>query len=308
MPTPQAVAPPVVQQPVVQQPVVQQPVVQQPARPVVQQQVAAPPAFVPAPQPVVPTPPPPPPPAPSPAPVAAPQPVAAPPPPPPPPPIVHQPPPVQQPPLVQQPPSFTAAPIVEAPVYDTPSYEAATYLPPAPAPAEPAAPVMPAAPSIPAPPVLSDSLPYIVERKPLPPPEQRDGAVLNKKLAARPFVPSAQLASPGTDPVGDDGSGAATMSAAAGAASTADAEAGEVAEEPTWPCPDCYALVPMSLDRCNVCGAGFLAGARQGHSLHVPFFGDVGKVTQSQRWLIGGLVSFGLMGIIIVLATIFGSM
>ena len=62
----------------------------------------------------------------------------------------------------------------------------------------------------------------------------------------------------------------------------------------------------MSLDSCNACGAGFLETARQGHSMRVPFFGDIGKISSGQRLAVGIIVTIGLIVLIVVVATIGG--
>ena len=64
----------------------------------------------------------------------------------------------------------------------------------------------------------------------------------------------------------------------------------------------------MSLDHCPSCGAGFLAAASQGHSVKVPFFGDVGKITSGQKIFIGIVVTLALIVVLVLIATIGGSL
>jgi hypothetical protein len=63
----------------------------------------------------------------------------------------------------------------------------------------------------------------------------------------------------------------------------------------------------MSLDHCPNCGHGFLSAARQGNSIKVPFFGDVGKMTSGQKIMMGVAVTLGLIILLVLLATIGGS-
>jgi hypothetical protein len=64
----------------------------------------------------------------------------------------------------------------------------------------------------------------------------------------------------------------------------------------------------MSLDYCNSCGAGFLAGASDGNTVRVPLFGEVSKISSGQKLGLGIGVALGLMLVIVVLATIGGKL
>lgn len=64
----------------------------------------------------------------------------------------------------------------------------------------------------------------------------------------------------------------------------------------------------MSLDYCNSCGAGFLAGASDGNTVRVPLIGDVSKISSGQKLGLGIAVAIGLMLLILILATIGGKL
>jgi hypothetical protein len=141
---------------------------------------------------------------------------------------------------------------------------------------------------------------YVVEIKPPPPPPAPVAApepvadVPAAPPVAQPFVPTAQPTSPG----------------AAEAAPVVGDPAVQLAvptvDEHTWPCPSCGTSVPMSLDFCNSCGAGFLASVSDGASVRVPLVGDVSKITSGQRLALAAGVALSLMLVILLLATIGG--
>lgn len=100
---------------------------------------------------------------------------------------------------------------------------------------------------------------------------------------------------------------------AAEAAPTVDGEvtAGDDAAEPvedeaTWPCPRCAADVAISLDACDTCGAGFLAGAAGQVSTRLPLVGDMTKMSSAQRLGVGIGISVALMIVVVVLAALGG--
>lgn len=79
-----------------------------------------------------------------------------------------------------------------------------------------------------------------------------------------------------------------------------------VASESLWPCPRCGASVPISMDSCPDCGAGFLSGLAKSTSTKLPLVGDVGRMSQGQRLLIGAGISVVLMVVFVLLAEIGG--
>lgn len=74
--------------------------------------------------------------------------------------------------------------------------------------------------------------------------------------------------------------------------------------EATWPCPRCSAPVPLSLDACEACGAGFLAGATTAMAMRLPVVGDVGKMSRGQRMLVGSGIAVVMMVLLVMLATV----
>jgi hypothetical protein len=140
-------------------------------------------------------------------------------------------------------------------------------------------------------------MPYIVERKPVPVPEAVVTVAVATPAAAQPFVPTAQPASPGS-----------VVEGAQLAENPVVAAAQVQAAELTWPCPSCGTSVPMSLDFCNSCGAGFLAGASDGNTVRVPLIGDVSKISSGQKLGLAIAIALGLMLVILVLATIGGKL
>jgi ribosomal protein L40E len=61
--------------------------------------------------------------------------------------------------------------------------------------------------------------------------------------------------------------------------------------EATWPCPQCEARVPMSLDTCEECGGQFLSGAVSSLTTSFPIVGDVGAMGNGQRLLVAAGIS-----------------
>jgi hypothetical protein len=75
---------------------------------------------------------------------------------------------------------------------------------------------------------------------------------------------------------------------------------------PTWPCPRCGHSVPIELDACNECGAGFLSGAAATKSVRLPMVGDVTRMSSGQRMFVAFAVSVGVMFVLVLLAFIGG--
>jgi hypothetical protein len=115
-----------------------------------------------------------------------------------------------------------------------------------------------------------------------------------ERLAATLAAP-VQVAAPVPGPV-----------AAAQAPAPVPAPATAVAKEVTWPCPRCKASVAISLDACPECGAGFLSGVAQKTSTKLPIIGDVGRMSQGQRLLIGAGISIVLMMAFVVILEVGG--
>jgi predicted RNA-binding Zn-ribbon protein involved in translation (DUF1610 family) len=112
-------------------------------------------------------------------------------------------------------------------------------------------------------------------------------------LAGTPLAPDVPVA------------GLPTPTAASAAAVTSGALAagGKAA---VWPCPRCGAQVPISLDSCTDCGAGFLAGATATVGTRLPLVGDVNRMSQGQRLIIGAGVSIILMAIFVLILSVGG--
>src|SRR5262249_32441632 len=88
-------------------------------------------------------------------------------------------------------------------------------------------------------------------------------------------------------------------------ASAAEA-APDVATDPAeaqWPCMACGEQVPLSLDTCPACGAGFLAGATTTASTRLPVVGDIGRMSRTQRLLVGCGIAVGVMILLVLVAT-----
>lgn len=64
--------------------------------------------------------------------------------------------------------------------------------------------------------------------------------------------------------------------------------------------------MPLSLDACEDCGAGFLSGATAATATHIPLVGDVGKLSQGQRLLVGVGVALVLMILFVIVFAIGG--
>jgi hypothetical protein len=74
----------------------------------------------------------------------------------------------------------------------------------------------------------------------------------------------------------------------------------------TWPCHRCGEQVEMSLDSCPSCGTGFLAGSTAVPSTRLPVVGDIGRMSRTQRLVVGFVIAVVVMIILVVLATIGG--
>jgi hypothetical protein len=75
----------------------------------------------------------------------------------------------------------------------------------------------------------------------------------------------------------------------------------------TWPCSRCGAHVPLLLDACGECGAGFLAGAIPPPTMSVPIVGDVSRLSKAQRFGLAAGLATGIVLVFLVLATIVGA-
>jgi hypothetical protein len=74
-----------------------------------------------------------------------------------------------------------------------------------------------------------------------------------------------------------------------------------------WPCARCGAHVPLLLDACSECGAGFLAGAIPPPTMSVPIVGDVSRLSKAQRFALAAGLAVGLIVVFLVLGTIVGA-
>jgi hypothetical protein len=108
-------------------------------------------------------------------------------------------------------------------------------------------------------------------------------------------------------PAGDDLLGLPEkVTEAVAAAPLAEPTEDEAAEEAKWPCLTCGEQVPISLDACHACGAGFLAGATTQPSVHLPVVGDLGRMSRNQRLALGFGLCLVVMVILVVLAAVVG--
>jgi hypothetical protein len=119
--------------------------------------------------------------------------------------------------------------------------------------------------------------------------------------AAAPLEVQSQAALPDIDPLSP-----ATPSAAPSPPGTGKHAAPPSPDEKKWPCPRCGEQVPISLDLCNSCGAGFLAGASARPPTRLPVVGDVGRLSSAQRMMMTAAIAFVFMLILIVVATVGG--
>jgi hypothetical protein len=92
----------------------------------------------------------------------------------------------------------------------------------------------------------------------------------------------------------------------AGEPDSAAADETDKVEEAKWPCLRCGEQVPISLDACTACCAGFLAGSTTAPSVRLPVVGDIGRLSRSQRLTVGLIISLCVMIVLILLATIGG--
>jgi hypothetical protein len=72
----------------------------------------------------------------------------------------------------------------------------------------------------------------------------------------------------------------------------------------TWPCARCGAQVPLLLDACDECGAGFLTGAIPPPTMTLPIVGDVQRLSKLQRFGLAAGLAVVIIGVFLVLATI----
>jgi hypothetical protein len=72
----------------------------------------------------------------------------------------------------------------------------------------------------------------------------------------------------------------------------------------TWPCSRCGAQVPLLLDACDECGAGFLTGAIPPPTMSLPIVGDVQRLSKVQRFGLAAGLAVAIVTVFLVLATI----
>jgi hypothetical protein len=75
----------------------------------------------------------------------------------------------------------------------------------------------------------------------------------------------------------------------------------------SWPCSVCGAHVPLLLDACSECGAGFLTGAIPPPTMSVPIVGDVSRLSKAQRFGLAAGLATGIVVVFVVLATVLGA-
>jgi hypothetical protein len=75
----------------------------------------------------------------------------------------------------------------------------------------------------------------------------------------------------------------------------------------TWPCARCGAAVPLLLDACNECGAGFLTGAIPPATMSLPIVGDVQRLSKVQRFALATGLAVAIVAVFLALATIGGA-
>jgi hypothetical protein len=80
-----------------------------------------------------------------------------------------------------------------------------------------------------------------------------------------------------------------------------------VLDAATWPCSRCGAHVPLALDACDECGAGFLAGAIPPPTMSVPIVGDVSRLSKAQRFGLAAGLAAGIIVVFLALATVVGA-
>jgi hypothetical protein len=62
--------------------------------------------------------------------------------------------------------------------------------------------------------------------------------------------------------------------------------------------------VPLELDACGDCGAGFLSGASAAAAARLPVVGDMGRMSQGQRLMVGAGIAVIVILAFFVLAEI----
>jgi hypothetical protein len=76
--------------------------------------------------------------------------------------------------------------------------------------------------------------------------------------------------------------------------------------EARWPCTLCGVSNPMSEDACTACGTGFLASVASTTPTHLPLVGDVQRMSQAQRIMVGAGVAVALILAFLVVLVIIG--
>jgi hypothetical protein len=101
---------------------------------------------------------------------------------------------------------------------------------------------------------------------------------------------------------------AAVPDAAAGPSEAAlPGVAAPVPDAASWPCSRCGACVPLLLDACQECGAGFLTGAIPPARMSLPVVGDVTRLSKVQRFGLAAALAIGIVAVFLALATIGGA-
>jgi hypothetical protein len=75
----------------------------------------------------------------------------------------------------------------------------------------------------------------------------------------------------------------------------------------TWPCTRCGSDVPLDLDLCPSCGAGFLSGTHARPATTLPLVGDVAAMTPGKRYGLAAVVAAVFAVGLVLLATIGGA-
>ena len=75
----------------------------------------------------------------------------------------------------------------------------------------------------------------------------------------------------------------------------------------TWPCGGCGASVDVALDACPVCGLAFLGALRStGDGVRFPVVGDVGRLSERGRIVLGASVGLILGFALVILTALLG--
>jgi hypothetical protein len=72
----------------------------------------------------------------------------------------------------------------------------------------------------------------------------------------------------------------------------------------SWPCARCGSQVPLLLDACDECGAGFLAGAIPRPSVSLPIVGDLQRLSKVQRFALAAGLAVAIIAVFLIVVTI----